>query len=96
MTMSICLSTLCKRSPMRPGQQAASCIRYAGGVTISWYSDVLLGSCSGKFVTSPICISILLYTAPCCSTLELETKVKQRFAKISQSRRKPLLGPSPG
>ena len=30
------------------------------------------------------------------SRLELQTKVKQRFAKISQSRRRPLLGPSPG
>ena len=27
--------------------------------------------------------------------LELETKVKQRFANISQSQRRPLLGPSP-
>ena len=27
------------------------------------------------------------------SRLELQTKVKQRFAKISQSRRMPLLGP---
>ena len=27
---------------------------------------------------------------------ELETKVKRRFTKISQSRRRPLLGPSPG
>ena len=27
--------------------------------------------------------------------LELETKVKRRFAKIVQSRRRPLLGPSP-
>ena len=28
--------------------------------------------------------------------LELQTKVIRRFAKISQSRRRPLLGPSPG
>ena len=28
--------------------------------------------------------------------LELQTKVKRRFAKISQSQRWPLLGPSPG
>ena len=28
--------------------------------------------------------------------VELETKVKRRFAKIRQSRRRPLLGPSPG
>ena len=28
--------------------------------------------------------------------LELETKVKRRFAKFSQSQRRPLLGPSPG
>ena len=26
--------------------------------------------------------------------VELETKIKRRFAKISQSRRRPLLGPS--
>ena len=28
--------------------------------------------------------------------VELETKAKRRYAKISQSRRRPLLGPSPG
>ena len=28
--------------------------------------------------------------------VELETKVKRRYAKISQSHRRPLLGPSPG
>ena len=28
--------------------------------------------------------------------IELQTKVIRRFAKISQSRRRPLLGPSPG
>ena len=31
----------------------------------------------------------------CQFLLELETKVKRRFAKIVQSRRRPLLGPSP-
>ena len=30
------------------------------------------------------------------SGVELETKPTRRFAKISQSRRRPLLGPSPG
>ena len=28
--------------------------------------------------------------------LELQTKAMRRFANISQSRRRPLLGPSPG
>ena len=32
----------------------------------------------------------------CTEPVELETKVKRRFAKISQSQRRPLLGPSAG
>ena len=36
-------------------------------------------------------------SGPCThSTLELQTKVSEDYAKISQSRRRPLLGPSPG
>ena len=30
------------------------------------------------------------------SEVELETEAMRRFAEISQSRRRPLLGPSPG
>ena len=39
---------------------------------------------------------LLCRCLPVDQALELETKVKRRFTKISQSRRRPLLGPSPG
>ena len=49
----------------------------------------LLYKLTGKHVTEGQC-------SVRCYSLELETKVKRMFPKVSQSRRRPLLGPSPG
>ena len=62
----------------------------------------LLTNCDDKVLT--LCLSstsntlhvVLTLNINCCPLIELERKVIRRFAKISQSRRRPLLGPFPG
>ena len=58
----------------------------------------LLTNCDDKVLTLCLSSTSNQYYACCINPaplVELETKVIRRFAKISQSRRRPLLGPSP-
>ena len=55
------------------------------------YEIVSIEKCTGNGGGSTVRMSRLAMFA-----VKLETKVKRRFARISQSWRRPLLGPSPG
>ena len=61
---------------------------------------LLLSVESGGCVRDELSSIQLQSSAPRCAaravSIELQTKVKRRYAKISQSQRRPLLGPSPG